>query len=104
MKESIICKGLSVRFGLNLSSLWEFVTYRHIAIAQPYLPKKSSPLSVNPTKLPHLVPLQAGIEVAVGYWSSLLHQALLLEFKNYRISYHRMWGVVTVILIFDILT
>lgn len=94
----IVCKGLSVRFGLNLFSLWEFVTYWLIAIAHPYLPKKSSPLSVNPTKLLHLVPLQAGIEVAVGYWSFLLHQALLLELKNYRISYRWMWGVATVIL------
>jgi len=53
---------------------------------------------VNPTKLPRLVPLQAGIEVAVGYWSFLLHQALSLELKNYTVSYHWMWGVVTVIL------
>lgn len=39
---------------------------------------------MNPTKLLHLAPLQAGFEVAVGYWSSLLHQALLLEIKSYR--------------------
>ena len=39
---------------------------------------------MNPMKLLHLVPLQAVFEVAAGYWSSLLHQALLLEIKSYR--------------------
>ena len=41
---------------------------------------------MNPTKLRHLVPLQAGIQVAVGYCSSLLHLALLLELKSYRMT------------------
>lgn len=53
---------------------------------------------MNPTKLQHLVPLRAGIEVAVGYWSSLLHQALLLELKSWMTKLPLDVGVVIVTL------
>ena len=96
-RECSVCKGLSVRYGLNWPLLWGFVTF-----ARPYmyLPKKSSPLSMNPKKLRHLVPLQAGIAVVVGYWSSLLHRVLLLGWKSYRMTMLPLdVGVVTVLFI-----